>query len=97
VSSNFGKYKLFGSAIPYLVQFPLSKIRLVSHAKNKSDRIFSTFFNREDSRGLAYCFNPHSARNGSPKTIKEQLQGEDSSVGKQERRNLRYGGEEETN
>jgi predicted MFS family arabinose efflux permease len=40
---------------------------------------------------------PHSARNGREKTIKKQVQGGNSSVGKREKRNLKYEDEEETN
>jgi len=41
--------------------------------------------------------NPHSARNGMGKIIKKQVQGGDSSVGRQEKRNVKCEGEERTN
>lgn len=41
--------------------------------------------------------NPHSARNGRGKTIKKQVQVADSSVGRQEKRNLKCEDEEPTN
>jgi hypothetical protein len=40
---------------------------------------------------------PHSARNGRGKTIKKQVQVADSSVGRQEKRNLKCEDEEPTN
>ncbi len=42
-------------------------------------------------------FIPHSARNGREKTITKQAEGGDSSVGRQEKRNSKCEGEEETN
>ena len=41
--------------------------------------------------------NPHSARNGMGKIIKKQAQVGDSSVGRQEKRNLKCEDEEPTN
>jgi hypothetical protein len=46
---------------------------------------------------LGWSLDPHSARNGREKRIKKQVQGGDSSVGKREKRNLKYEDEEETN
>ena len=50
-----------------------------------------------DEIGIVEYINPHSARNGRQKTIKKQAQGEDSSVGRREGRNLGYEDEEEIN
>ncbi len=51
---------------------------------------------RKDRRIEDFCV-PHSARNGREKTIRKQEQGANNSVGRQEKRNLKYEGEEETN
>jgi len=40
---------------------------------------------------------PHSARNGRRKTIRKEDQGANNSVGRREKRNSKYEGEEETN
>ena len=44
-----------------------------------------------------FSLDPHSDRNGRGETIKKQVQEENSSVGRREKRNLKYEDEEETN
>jgi len=62
----------------------------------KGSDFFSKLSLRQLEKLVPY-YNPHSARNGRQKTIKKQAQGEDSSVGKREGRNLGYEDEEEIN
>jgi|GEM_PF-1653681 len=46
---------------------------------------------------IMYALNPHSARNGKEKTITKQVQGGNSSVGRQKKRNVKCEDEGETN
>ncbi|OYQ68375.1 hypothetical protein B9G53_00065 [Pseudanabaena sp. SR411] len=47
--------------------------------------------------GVGISLIPHSARNGMRKTITKQVQGANNSVGRWEKKTLKYEAEEETN
>ena len=64
-------------------------MRSLPHAKNS---FYLSFINKNKD-----LTNPHSARNGKGKTITKQSEVGDSSVGRQEKRNSKCEGAEETN
>jgi type I restriction enzyme S subunit len=82
-----------------LVRFDSSKVssKFISYflASENPQKLFWASTDTGAKAGMSLI--PHSARNGMGKIIKKQAQAEDSSVGRRERRNLKYEDEERTN